>query len=102
MRIMVFFDLPTKTKAEKRAATLFRRFLLKDGYHKLQYSVYTRVCNGKDSVDTHRERLKGVLPPQGSIRLMEITEKQYRSIEVLLGDNSPDDEPLAEDQLTFF
>jgi len=28
MRLLVFFDLPTVTKQEKRAYTLFRRFLL--------------------------------------------------------------------------
>ncbi|MEY4590157.1 MAG: CRISPR-associated endonuclease Cas2, partial [Pseudomonadota bacterium] len=36
MRIMVFFDLPTLTKADKRAYTLFRRFLVQDGYDMLQ------------------------------------------------------------------
>lgn len=40
MRILVFFDLPVKTKAEKREATKFRKFLINDGYHMLQYSVY--------------------------------------------------------------
>ena len=39
MRIMVFFDLPVKTKAQRREATRFRNFLLADGYHLLQYSV---------------------------------------------------------------
>ena len=27
MRLMIFFDLPTKTKAEKKAASQFRTFL---------------------------------------------------------------------------
>ena len=31
MRILVFFDLPVKTKAERGAATKFRNFLLMDG-----------------------------------------------------------------------
>ena len=33
MRIMVFFDLPVKTKTQRREATRFRNFLLMDGYH---------------------------------------------------------------------
>ena len=37
MRMMVFFDLPVVTKAERRAYTVFRRFLLNDGYDKIQY-----------------------------------------------------------------
>ena len=37
MRMLVFFDIPVKTKREKRIATAFRNFLLKDGYHMVQY-----------------------------------------------------------------
>jgi CRISPR/Cas system-associated protein endoribonuclease Cas2 len=29
---MVFFDIPVVTKAERRAYTVFRRFLINDGY----------------------------------------------------------------------
>ena len=45
MRMIVFFDLPVKTKNERREATRFRNFLMNDGYHMLQFSVYARVCN---------------------------------------------------------
>ena len=47
--MIVFFDLPVQTKTERRHATAFRNFLLKDGYHMLQFSVYARVCNGNDA-----------------------------------------------------
>lgn len=50
MRMLVFFDIPVKLKEERRIATAFRNFLLKDGYHMVQYSVYARVCNGMDAV----------------------------------------------------
>ena len=43
MRIIVFFDLPVKTKKERRNATQFRNFLIKDGFYMMQYSVYARV-----------------------------------------------------------
>ena len=45
MRILVFFDLPVVTKREKGTAAKFRQFLLKDGYHMVQWSVYSRICN---------------------------------------------------------
>jgi hypothetical protein len=32
MRLIVFFDLPTKTKYDKKVYTVFRRYLLKDGF----------------------------------------------------------------------
>lgn len=31
MRLLVFFDLAVVTKAERRAYTIFRRFLINDG-----------------------------------------------------------------------
>lgn len=33
MRMLVFFDLPVTTVNERKIATQFRKFLLKDGYH---------------------------------------------------------------------
>lgn len=53
MRIIVFFDIPTKTKRDRKYAGRFRKFLLKEGYCMLQYSVYVRVCNGVDAVKKH-------------------------------------------------
>ena len=84
MRMLVFFDIPVKTKRERRIATAFRNFLLKDGYHMVQYSVYARVCNGMDAVQKHRSRLNTALPENGSVRLLVITEKQYETIEINL------------------
>lgn len=53
MRILVMFDLPVKTKQQRRQATQFRNFLVRDGFHMVQLSVYARVCNGRDAVETH-------------------------------------------------
>ena len=102
MRILVFFDLPVKTKAERRAAAQFRNFLLGDGYHMIQFSVYARVCNGVDAVNKHRDRLKAHLPENGSIRMLVITEKQYENIEILLGKLSTADESFQCEQLSIF
>jgi len=102
MRILVFFDLPVKTKPERRAATQFLNFLLKDGYHMLQYSFYARTCNGMDAVEKHKKRLYTYLPDNGSIRMLVITEKQYQSIEILVGQLVVCDDPFETEQLTLF
>ena len=102
MRIMVFFDLPVKTKKERRIATTFRNFLLKDGYHMIQFSVYARVCNGNDDVEKHRKRINLNLPDNGSVRLLVITEKQYESIEILVGKLSEEENNPPTEQLTIF
>lgn len=55
MRMIVFFDLPVKEKTAQKAAAKFRNFLIKDGYLMIQYSVYSRVCNGYDAVKMHEK-----------------------------------------------
>lgn len=100
MRMIVFFDLPVTEKAAQKAATKFRNFLINDGYLMIQYSVYSRVCNGYDAVKTHEKRLKQHLPPNGSVRLLTITEKQYESMQILLGEYTQSDIPVAYEQLT--
>lgn len=91
MRIVVWFDLPVMTPSQRRDATKFRNFLLKDGYSMMQWSVYTRLCNGMDNVETHKRRIKENLPQVGSIRMLILTEKQYESIDILLGTHAPCD-----------
>ena len=85
MRMMVFFDLPVTTKAERRAYTLFRRFLLTDGYDMIQFSVYGRILNGGVAEDKHMKRLLANLPAQGSVRVLTVTEKQFASMKILVG-----------------
>ena len=102
MRIIVFFDLPVKSKKQRRDATRFRNFLLKDGYHMMQYSVYARVCNGTDSIEVHKKRLRAALPSAGAIRAIVITEKQFESIEILLGSKSECDDPKQGQHLIIF
>jgi CRISPR-associated protein Cas2 len=80
MRMLVFFDLPVVTKAERRAYTQFRRFLLNDGYDMLQFSVYGRILNGTDAEQKHFQRLLQNLPPEGSVRVLTVTEKQFASM----------------------
>lgn len=39
MRVLCFFDLPVKTKRERKQATQFRSFLIKDGFYMIQFSI---------------------------------------------------------------
>ncbi len=85
MWVMVFFDLPVGTKPERRAATRFRHFLRDDGYMMLQYSVYARVCRAEDAVDKHVRRVVSNLPGSGSVRALQVTDRQFGRMRVLLG-----------------
>lgn len=98
MWIMVFFDLPTKTKPQRRRANRFREFLKKDGYMMLQFSVYARVCRGQDAVDKHTRRVRSSLPQEGSVRTLKVTDKQYGRMELMLG-NAPKTESVGTSQM---
>ena len=85
MRLIVMFDLPVVTEEEKRIYTKFRKFLLKDGYIMMQYSIYSRICKNSDDVYKHINRIKQNIPDKGNIRLLQITEKQYNDMILLTG-----------------
>ena len=102
MRLLVFFDLPVKTATQRKVATKFRNFLLNDGYHMVQFSIYARVCNGMDAVAKHKKRLYSSLPDNGSIRLLVITEKQYQGIEILVGELKSEEKAFEAEQLTIY
>ena len=79
------FDLPVITEEGKRIYSKFRKFLLKDGYIMMQYSIYSRVCKNSDDVEKHVNRIKQNLPDKGNIRLLQVTEKQYNDMLLLVG-----------------
>jgi CRISPR-associated protein Cas2 len=101
MRILVFFDLPVLTKIERKYASNFRKFLIKQGYHMLQLSVYSRICKGIDEVYKHMSRLHTGLPPKGSVRVLEVTDTQYGRMQLLLG-SPKKEEQLGSQQLLLF
>ena len=84
--MFVFFDLPVGTKPQRRAATRFRNFLKDDGYMMLQWSVYARVCRGDEAAEKHVQRVTKSLPKRGSVRALQVTDKQYGRMKMLLGE----------------
>lgn len=102
MRILVFFDLPVKTKAERYAYTVFRRFLINDGYDMLQWSVYSRLVNGVNQVDKHVKRLIQNLPERGSVRYLQLSEKQFANMRLLIGEKTHQEKLVTKDQMLLF
>lgn len=102
MRLLVFFDLPVVKKEDRQEYQQFRRFLLNDGYIMIQFSVYSRICNGIDGAKKHIIRLKRNLPPKGSVRYLQITEKQYSEMKFLVGKPKSQEKVIKSDQLNVF
>ncbi len=80
MWLFVFFDLPTNTKKERKAAAKFRKLLMKDGFAMMQYSIYTRHCASRESAVVHMARVKSFIPSDGFVSILQITDKQYGNI----------------------
>jgi len=85
MWVLAMFDLPVDTKAARRAYTQFRKSLLKDGFTQMQYSVYVRHCASEENADVHMSRVQGVLPEDGEVRVLTITDKQFERMRVFWG-----------------
>ncbi len=97
MRIIVFFDLPVKTKKEKKAYNLFRTYLIKKGFIMMQYSVYCRLLYNRDQASHVQDSIRKNVPDKGNVRLMLVTETQYSKIEVIIGGTSNKEELLKID-----
>jgi len=88
MRLILFFDLPMVTKSEIRIYNTFRKYLIKNGYLMMQFSIYSKIFNNRDAVTNHIEILRRNVPVQGQIRVMVVTEKQYAKIDIIVGGKS--------------
>jgi CRISPR-associated protein Cas2 len=101
MWLLVFFDLPVKTKRQREIATKFRRFLIQDGYIMIQFSVYARVCNGRERLEKHLKKIQDNLPKKGNVRILEVTDQQYGRMKIIVG-NPKENEKKRTDQLLLF
>lgn len=85
MWIMVFFDLPTETKKDRKIYTDFRKKMIRDGFTMFQFSIYLRHCPSRENADVHIKRVKSSLPDRGNIGIITITDKQFGMMELFQG-----------------
>ncbi len=52
----------------------------------LQFSVYARVCRGEDGATKHIARVTRNLPGEGSVRALQVTDRQYAKMKLMLGE----------------
>lgn len=94
MWILVFFDLPTETKKDKKAYADFRKNLQRDGFSMFQFSIYVRHCASMENAEVHIRRVKSFLPLFGQVGIMCVTDKQFGNIELFYGQKPlPPDAP---------
>jgi CRISPR-associated protein Cas2 len=101
MWVLVFFDLPTETKEERKKYTRFRKDMLTDGFQMFQFSIYLRHCSSKENADVHIKRVKSKLPDKGHVGIMCVTDKQFGMMEIFRGHENVDVMPPPQ-QLELF
>jgi CRISPR-associated protein Cas2 len=99
--ILVFFDLPTETKKERKIAARFRKDIMGDGFTMFQFSIYIRHCSSRENMDVHIKRLKRILPEKGHVGMLTVTDKQFSSMEIFYGQKLAE-QPKISQQLEMF
>ena len=101
MWLFSLFDLPVDSKAARKHYAQFRTALLKQGFTMLQFSVYARYCASEESGEILKTKIMGALPPEGQVRLLMVTDRQFGKMEVFYGKRrqAVEDPPM---QLSFF
>ncbi len=80
MWMMVMFDLPTETPAERKSATKFRKFLLDEGFEMVQFSVYVQFTGTWENSQKYVRAIKKNNPSYGDVNILFFTDKQFSSI----------------------
>ena len=101
MWLYVMFDLPVEKKSQRRIAARFRKDLLKDGFIMHQFSVYVRHCASNESAAVHISRIKNMVPDEGLISILKVTDKQFGDIVRFVG-KKREPPPVMPQQLEFF
>lgn len=86
MRVIVFFDLPCVSAQERRAYQQFHKHLIKSGFMMLQESVYCKLALNQTAVNVITANLRKNKPPEGTIQVLCVTEKQFSRSELILGE----------------
>lgn len=90
MRILVFFDLPIETAKERKIYSKFRKLLINEGFIMMQKSVYSKLALNNSVVKSIKDKINKNKPPDGIVQMLTITEKQFSSIEYIVGKKNTD------------
>lgn len=90
MRILLFFDLPSITSEEQKAYRNFVKKIKREGFYMLQESVYVKMAINNQVSQGTIQRIKTFLPKSGDIMVLTVTERQFSSMELLIGERSSD------------
>lgn len=86
MRLIVMFDLLQTTSAERSLYARFRKNLIQQGFMMMQESIYCKLVMNPIAAGFAKQGVDRIKPGKGLIQVLVITEKQYASIDYILGE----------------
>ncbi len=95
MKMLCMFDLPVDTADQQRAYRKFRKDIMSEGFMMIQYSVYVRTCPNRQFANQLEKRLQKIMPKEGNVRLLTVTEKQYDDMKIMVGSKKLSEEALS-------
>ena len=92
MWVMVMFDLPSATGADRRRYVRFRKELLRQGFEMRQKSVYLRWEETAARADVTCNLITRISPAEGRVTAMKLTSRAMSSARTLVDRRA--EEPL--------
>ncbi len=91
--LLVMFDFPVLTKAQRRAATRYRNHLYDRGFTQVQLSVYAKYLINATGVRALLPALRAAVPPDGEVRILRLTDDQWAGMYRYYGPRDVPPEP---------
>lgn len=104
MWLMLMFDLPTRSKKDRKRYQWFHKELEKEGYLMLQYSIYGKIFSSNESAKHGKRRIKEYINKNvkhGNIRILLFTDKQFSNMDIIIGKPSAEEENEPKQLLLF-
>ena len=96
MVLFVMFDMPTETKNDLIKYRRFRKKLFELGFVMFQFSIYIRFCRSLAIAKKYEKKIELAAPLNGSIRVLKITEEQYKNMKIIENYREKPEEKIKE------
>ena len=78
--LLIMFDLPVGTGVERRNYRVFRRSLLKQGFRRLQNSVYVKLVKNAAAMQGELREAALLAPGTGSVFALPMTLRAFQNM----------------------
>ena len=82
---IVMFDMPVKTKEDRKNYCVFRKSMLQLGFEMFQFSIYTKFAPNNELNEFMVRGIQSILPPRGKVSILSVTGIQFGKMQTYFG-----------------